>query len=240
MDSKSMIELQKKEILMHRLVYVIVFFYRILLQFLDNEIVFRNTLRILGFIVLCAVLEEVFYHNDYFGKILVVRILRYVQCMLAAIMLCFMQSNDSLSIAVIAILIMFLVDFFLTMSVAEKDTLVAYMLYVGIPILVILIFKISTVHNVNWFFMFFNVGILLLVLFFEAMTFVNYMRNMDSLLFSQRHKLDSIAEKNENILQMQEKLKSTNNALTLQKIDLQNANRMIKMANEEIDRKSVV
>lgn len=234
MDTKSMIELQKKEIYMHRLVYAVVFFYRILLQFLDKEVKFQNTLWILGFIVLCEVLEEVFYHYDYFGKILVARILRYVQCMLVVVMLCFMESNDSLGIAVIAILIMFLIDFFLTMTIVEKDTLVAYMLYVGIPISVILIFKISTAHNANWYFVFFNVGTLLMVLFCEAMTFVNYMHKMNRLLFSQRHELDNIAEKNENILQMQEKLKSTNDALTIQKIDLQNANKKIKMANEEM------
>ena len=60
------------------------------------------------------------------------------------------------------------------------------------------------------------------------------MDNIDSMIFNQRHELENIAEQNENILQMQEKLKNTNDELTLQKIDLQNANRQIKMANQEM------
>lgn len=234
MDIKSLIELQKKEIVMHRLVYVIFFFYRILLQVLERDIILQNTICVLGFLVLCEILEEVFYFCNYFKSIRLLRLLRYVQCMLVAVMLCFVQSNDSQIVAVIALLIMFLVDFFLTMGITDKETLFSYMLYVGIPILVILIVRISIANNNLWFFIFFNVGLLFLVLFFEALSFVNYMNNIDNLIFLQQNQLDDIAEKNENILQMQDKLKHTNTALTIQKIDLQNANLKIKIANEEM------
>lgn len=234
MDVKSLIELQKKGILMHRLVYVILFFYRILLQVLNKETVWRNTIWILGFLALCGIIEEIFYYNDYFKKILVLRIARYMQCLLSMIMLCFIESDDGRAIAIIAVLIMFLVDFFLTMGIAEKETLFTYMIYVGIPIVAILVFKISTANTNQWFFTFFNIGILMIVLFFEAVTFINYMNHIDNMIFEQRHKMENIAEQNEKILQMQDKLKSTNEALTIQKIDLQNANRQIKMANEEM------
>lgn len=234
MDTKSLIELQKKGILMHRLVYIIFFLSRVLMQILDKSIQSENTIFILVFLVLCAVLEEVFYHFSYFDRIFILRCTRYIQCVLASGMLCFIQGNGYSGISVIALVIMFLIDFFLTMGVMDKENLITYMISVGIPILVILISKISVSTSNQWLFLLFDIVILFLVLFFEALAFVNYMDNIDSMIFNQRHELENIAEQNENILQMQEKLKNTNDELTLQKIDLQNANRQIKMANQEM------
>lgn len=234
MDTKSLIELQKKGILLHRLVYIIFFLSRVLMQILDKSIQSENTIFILVFLVLCAVLEEVFYHFSYFDRIFILRCTRYIQCVLASGMLCFIQGNGYSGISVIALVIMFLIDFFLTMGVMDKENLITYMISVGIPILVILISKISVSTSNQWLFLLFDIVILFLVLFFEALAFVNYMDNIDSMIFNQRHELESIAEQNENILQMQEKLKNTNDELTLQKIDLQNANRQIKMANQEM------
>lgn len=234
MDTKSLIELQKKGILLHRLVYIIFFLSRVLMQILDKSIQSENTIFILVFLVLCAVLEEVFYHFGYFDRIFILRCTRYIQCVLASGMLCFIQGNGYSGISVIALVIMFLIDFFLTMGVMDKENLITYMISVGIPILVILISKISVSTSNQWLFLLFDIVILFLVLFFEALAFVNYMDNIDSMIFNQRHELESIAEQNENILQMQEKLKNTNDELTLQKIDLQNANRQIKMANQEM------
>lgn len=234
MNTKSLIELQKKGILLHRLVYIIFFLSRVLMQILDKSIQSENTIFILVFLVLCAVLEEVFYHFSYFDRIFILRCTRYIQCVLAFGMLCFIQGNGYSGISVIALVIMFLIDFFLTMGVMDKENLITYMISVGIPILVILISKISVSTSNQWLFLLFDIVILFLVLFFEALAFVNYMDNIDSMIFNQRHELESIAEQNENILQMQEKLKNTNDELTLQKIDLQNANRQIKMANQEM------
>lgn len=234
MDTKSLIELQKKGILMHRLVYIIFFLPRVLMQILDKSIQSENTIFTLVFLVLCAVLEEVFYHFSYFDRIFILRCTRYIQCVLAFGMLCFIQGNGYSGISVIALVIMFLIDFFLTMGVMDKENLITYMVSVGIPILVILISKISVSTSNQWLFLLFDIVILFLVLFFEALAFINYMDNIDSMIFNQRHELESIAEQNENILLMQEKLKNTNDELTLQKIDLQNANRQIKMANQEM------
>lgn len=234
MDTKSLIELQKKGILMHRLVYIIFFLSRVLMQILDKSIQSENTIFTLVFLVLCAVLEEVFYHFSYFDRIFILRCTRYIQCVLAFGMLCFIQGNGYSGISVIALVIMFLIDFFLTMGVMDKENLITYMVSVGIPILVILISKISVSTSNQWLFLLFDIVILFLVLFFEALAFINYMDNIDSMIFNQRHELESIAEQNENILLMQEKLKNTNDELTLQKIDLQNANRQIKMANQEM------
>ncbi len=234
MDTKSLIELQKKQIMMHRTVYVLFCFLRIALQFLNREIQVKNTVIIVGFVVVCVILEEFFYRYDYMRKLSVAQATRYIQCIIAALILCFVQNNDPSTVSVVALLTMFLVDYFLTMGITDKESLATYMIYVGIPILVVLVYKVSSSTANEWIFMFFDMIVLLVVLFFEALAFVSYMRNMDTMIFTQRHEMDDIAEQNENILQMQDKLKSTNDALTLQKIELQTANKQIKMANKEM------
>lgn len=234
METKTLIELQKKGILIHRLVYAIFFVFRIILQFMDKSIQLQNTIWILGFLAFCWILEEICSYNHYFDKLFVLQALRYIQCVSSIIMICFISADDTLMLALVAVMIMFFVDFFLTMRVNDKSTLISYMLYVSIPVLTVLVIKISVKHSNWWFFMFFNIVLLMMVLFFEAYTFMEYMGIMDNMLFSQRNQLDNIAERNEEILQMQEKLKNTNSALTVQKINLQNANRQIQMANDEM------
>lgn len=234
MDTKSLIELQKKQIFMHRTVFLLFCFLRVALHFLDREIQLRNTLFIIGFVVVCAILEEFFYHHDYMRRIKVAQVTRYIQCILSALMLCFVQNNDPSNISVVALLTMFLVDYFLTMGITDKESLVTYLIYVGIPIAAVLIYKISSNTTNQWVFMFFDVVVLFVVLCFEALAFVDYMGNIDSMIYNQRNEMDDIAEQNEKILHMRDKLKSTNDALTLQKIELQTANQQIKEANEEM------
>lgn len=234
MDTKSLIELQKKQIGMHRAVYLLFCFIRIALHFLDREILIKNTVFIIGFVLVCALIEEFFYHYDYMKRLSVLQVTRYIQCILSALMLCFVQNNDPSNISVVALLTMFLVDYFLTMGITDKESLATCMIYVGIPIVGILVYKVSYSTGNLWLFMFLDMLVLLLVLFFEALAFVGYMGSIDSMIFNQRNEMDDIAEQNEKILGMQEKLKSTNDALTLQKIELQTANRQIKEANQEM------
>lgn len=234
MDTEAVINIQKKGLIMHRLIYVIFFLQRILFQFENKEVRLRNTMFILGFLVVCELIEEIFYHVNYFNKLNVLRVIRYLQCLSATIMLAFLQSSQDSGIMVIGLLIMFLVDFFLTMGISDKGRAVFYVVCVGLPIVLVIFTKMAISSTERWMFLFFDLLMLLLVLAAEAYSFVNYMSTMEQKLLDQRHEFAQIVEKNENILNIQKKLKNTNGQLNLQKVDLQNANKMIKEANKEM------
>lgn len=234
MDTKSVIEVQKNGIFMHRMIYVIFFLQRVLLQFEIKDVLLKNTICILVFLVLCEVLEEIFYCKDYFNRLTVLRVVRYVQCLFATIMFVFLEDSDNSEIMIVSLLIMFGVDFFLAMEIAEKGKAIFYISCIGMPMVIVVFTKMAMYSSGQWMFLFFDLLTLLLVLAAEASAFVDYIVKKDQTILEQRHEFAQIVEKNENILNIQKKLKNTNNQLNIQKIDLQNANRKIKEANAEM------
>lgn len=234
MDTKSVIEIQKKGIFMHRLIYVIFILQRLLLQFEMKEVSVRNTVCILSLILLCEAVEEIFFYTNYFNSLMVIRVVRYIQCLLATLVLVFLQISDDSEIMIIALLIMLMVDFFLTMDITERGRAVFYVVCIGMPMLIVVFVKVAIHTSGQWMFLFFDILMLLLVLVTEAALFVEFVVKKDEIILKQRHELAQIVEKNESILNMQEKLQKTNSQLNLQKMDLQNANSKIKEANEEM------
>lgn len=234
MDSKDLQKQLKNGIVIHRLVYVVFICLRMFLQVQKKDMMMRNTAYILAFVVSCVIIEEVIYCLDFSKRIRLVRFLRYMQCLISTLMLCFLQNNDISDIAVIALMILFLVDLFLTMQITDVHMLFSYMLTVAIPLATVVIIKISLNPSDEWIFMFFDLTLLFMVLFYEAYTLVNYVNNLENAYLSQCNMVDDIVKKNEEIVAVQDKLQEVNYTLNTQKNDLEHANRKIKEANAEM------
>ena len=59
MDSDSLFDLQKSGMAMHRVIYIVFFLQRLLLQFVSKEIQISTTVCILVFLILCEIIEEI-------------------------------------------------------------------------------------------------------------------------------------------------------------------------------------
>lgn len=234
MDTHSVFIIQKKGIFLHRLVYIIFLLQRLLLQVLKKDVSMNGTIIIVGLIIVCFILEEVSCRKDYFNSLIYLRVMRYVQCLMSTVMMGFLQISNTSEVAMLGLTLLFMVDFFLTMEIADKDKVISYISWIGVPIILVIVVKMSISLDYQWLFLFFDVLLILVILFFEAYIFVDYVGQKDEKLFSQRRKFEEIVEKNENILNMQEKLKKTNDQLNVQKVNLQNANRQIQTANKEM------
>ncbi len=234
MDSEVVFSIQKKGIYLHRTVYVIFLLQRWLLQILQKEVSLRNTILVTVVIGVFFLVEEVSYHKNYFNRILFIRTFRYLQCLIASMMIAGQQLLDHSQITMIGFVILFMIDFLLTMESADKDKVISYTAMVSVPILLFVIVKMAMTLDNQWIFLFFDIVIVIVILFFEAYMLAAYLWKKDSKIYSQRRELDEIAEKTENILNIQEKQKQTNYLLNVQKVDLQNANRLIQTANEEM------
>ena len=146
----------------------------------------------------------------------------------------FLQLNASSEVSLIGLSLLFMVDFFLTMEIADKDKVATYTALVGVPLVLIIIVKMSISLDYRWLFLFLDMLMLFVILFFEGYLFVDYIGEKDEKIFSQKREFQEIVEKNENILSMQNKLKKTNDQLNVQRVNLQNANRQIQIANKEM------
>ncbi len=234
MYTHSVIEIQKKGILLHRLVYVILLLQRLLLQVLQKDVTVYNTTMVVVFVGTFFAVEEVSNFKNYFNSVRYIRALRYAECLLAAIMMGFLQLDENSEASIIGLILLFMFDLFLSMEVADKDKVISFAAMVAAPIVLIIIIRMSVTLDYKWLFLFFDMTIIFVILFFEGFLFVEYIGKKDETIFSQRREFDQVVEKNENILGMQDKLKKTNDQLNVQRVNLENANRQIRLANDEM------
>ncbi len=234
MNTQSVFTIQKKGIFLHRLVYIIFLLERLLLQVLQKDVSKQTTIFVSVLVAIFFVLEEFSNIKDYFNNIKYIRALRYAECLLSSLMFGFLQLNENSEVSLIGLSLLFMVDFFLTMEIADKDKVTTYTAMVGVPLVLIIIVKMSISLDYRWLFLFFDMLMIFVILFFEGYLFVDYIGEKDEKIFSQKREFQEIVEQNENILSMQNKLKKTNDQLNVQRVNLQNANRQIQIANKEM------
>lgn len=234
METQITLERQQKGIFLHRLVYTLFLLQRVLLQLLQTDVSVQNTVLIVILIAVFFLLEEISSFNNYFNSVLFVQIMRYTQCVLSSLLVLFLQIQESSEISVLGLPLLFMIDFFLAMEIVDKDNVLSYSAMLGLPIVIVTLIKMLNSLEFRWLFLFFDILIVLVILFFEAHLFVDYIEKNDEKVFSQKRKVDEVVEKNAEIMRMQEKIKKTNEQLTLQKADLLNANNRIQLANNEM------
>lgn len=231
---QTIIDIQKKGILLHRMIYVIFALQRIVVQLAFKEIVFSNTIIILALFATCVLAEEICYNKNFFGKAVVARGLRYGQCLVTVVMFIFLHDTEGSDVMLISLFLLFMIDYLMCIGMADRSDLIFYLVTVCIPIVIILMIKMITTPQYQWMLLFFDVIILLFVIAVEAFSLVDYLNRIDRQISDQRNEFTEMVDQNTKIMSMQTKLKNTNMDLNVQKMDLQKANKQIKAANQEM------
>lgn len=234
MERNAIIQHQKNSIILHRIVYIMFALIRFFVILENENINAKSAIYSFVFIIVCIILEEVFYHTNYFDSVRVVKVYRYLQCVSAFGMLCFCKMKSDSVVSFVALLIMFMVDFFLTLNVVDNQNMIIYMAYICTPIALILFIMLIAVNMDEWMFILFDILLLSIVLFYEAVTLNRYVDSVERRLYDQQNQMDDMVKKNNKIVDMQNKLQDTNFALNTQKNDLINANKQIREANAEM------
>lgn len=94
MDTRPVFEIQKKGVLLHRLVYILFLLQRVLLQMLQREVSLVNTTIVIAIIIVFMTVEEVLYSKNYFDNVRCIQVFRYVQCLLSSILIGFIQMRE--------------------------------------------------------------------------------------------------------------------------------------------------
>lgn len=234
MDISSMIKQQKMGIVLHRTVYTIFLLAAIFYHFENRESDGSNFILFASFLVISLIAEEILHHYDYFHKKKIIRNFRYLQCIASIIMLCLIQLNDVINISIIILLVMFVVDYFLTMDIMDKNSLSTYMAYIVLPIIIFLTFRILSLDLNTWIVVVFNIAVVLLVIFYEAKALLTYVDDIERRMYLQENEISDMQRENQKFVEIQNKLQETNYELNTQKNDLKNANKQIRENNEEM------
>lgn len=234
MDISLVMDTLKKRIMIHRLIYVIFCFHRLALQFNGAEVELRDTIVLLTLVGICFGIDTVFLHYDYFDNIKVIQGIRFVQCVIATVMLVFFAFSSDSEIMIFNMIILFFTDFFLAQDVQDKEIIGLYLLLISLPIIAGALARLVTSLYDGGMLMFFNLLSVLLVIS-SLVVFVNgYLLNLYHRMIEQRFEIENLNQRNQKVIDIQERMKTTNMLLNVQKSDLQYANRKIKEANEEM------
>lgn len=234
MGLNRIIEKQKKNNMTHTIIYAIFVLGRIFFQLTSKDVEWSSTILMIAFLLICKCSDDILYHFDYFNKTVVVKIHRYLQCLVCTVLVYLCQLQNESLLGIVALLVVFMVDLFLCMEIADRSQVITYGLVVTGPVLLVIAFKMFVNPSEGWLLVFFDFLLLVVVLGAEAYSFVDYMVDVDNVLRNQRYEVEHVIEEKDSIMNMQDKMKSTNQQLNLQKIELQNANKQIKNANAEM------
>ena len=156
METTSVIEIQKNGIVMHRIIYVLFFMERVLVHFISDTIEVKNTVALLSIVFLCEIIEEIFYYNNFFQRINILRLVRYIQCVLTTVMFIFLQISEESGVMVLSLFLMYVADFFVSLQLENKVSTVFYVILMGFPALSIILTMVTFTNNNQWYFLMYN------------------------------------------------------------------------------------
>lgn len=234
MESRVINETKKSQLIMHRIVYFV-----FLAEWIISAVFRRGeeqvySIAVMVILVTCVVFEELMAHNKTFKKNGVRKWTRFGQCFLASVSFYFWHGTNTSELIIFTLIVMFMVDFFRVAEIEKTDSVYFYVLSVAVPTILITITRTINKDGAYWIYLIFNIVILFTVLAVEACEFVSYVVKKDRIILDQCRKFADEVERNEGMLEIQQKMKDTNMLLNEQKVELQNANRQIQMANQEM------
>ena len=234
MKNRDTIQLQKNNLMFHRITYIAIILYCLILNLSKNaEIGFEQSMIYLIGIVIMAFVEEAFAFFDSI-KEKWQRGFRYLQCVLVMLAMVFIPNAEYTVIASSSILILFIVDYFLIIDISDKSLTNMNVLYIAIPSLSVLLGVFLFDSSDKWIFIFCQMLILLSVVWTQARIFSDMVSMNDKKFNEQRMVISQVEEHNAEMREMQERFKNTNQKLNLQKIELERVNKEIKQINEEM------
>lgn len=209
MNTKEIIEIQKKQLMIHRIVYAVFIISRLIFQLENSEIVLRSNKLIVGFILVTGIFEELLAFKDYFNNLILIRALRYIQCVFMGMMFVFLHGVPNPKTMIVSLLIMYLIELLLTLEV-EKSKVILCFSCVSIPIMCYAVIDINCFLDMLVFFVLLGAAVYV---------FIDYSSLIEKKFFDKQNELDLVIEQKENISNMQTILKNSNTQLNLQKLN---------------------
>lgn len=224
MENQEVFMLQKRQLMIHRVVYLVFLFSRLLFQIENEGAIIKSNVVIVGFIIGSEILEEFLSYKEYYNKVALIRAIRYIQCMFVGFTFVSLQGLKTPKTMLLSLLIMYFVELLFTLD-SDKTKIIICFALVAVPILASTITKINCFLDLIVFFVLLGGGMF---------NYLAFAAQKEKQFYKKQIELENIKEQNENISNMQEFLKNSNAQLNLQKIELQKANEQIQNTNEEM------
>lgn len=228
-------KLIKKYTVYHTIMYVFVTFSIVMIRVMGFT---KNTAACVSFaavVLMFGILDSVFYHTHVYENIKIVMVIRIVEITAYSIFVSFISPESMLLVAVYIFIFILMTEFIILGSHYDKGTIFARKMILLIPVFINLCLSLHFRKETFWF-----CAVLMLFVYVAAL-----LENIDTLEYSNDAyetyftklvlERNSIQEKNEKLEEYQEKVKTVNEKVNYQKIELARVVNDLEQANKEIE-----
>lgn len=234
MNRKDIINEQKNLRAIQRIMYLVMGFYVVLLQLLNIEPNVRRTTIFIGAVFAFALIEEALVYFDYFENALLLSAWRYIQYIISVISLYAVFRHPYATVALLGFLILYMIEFIMAGDFFDVYNNSVRLIILFAPVIVFTVIMASLYQDYRWMYILFSYVILFIIMTRVMLLIARLIRLYRSELDIKNTALNETEDANQKLLDYQERMKTVNAALNLQKLDLERANDMIKAANAEI------
>lgn len=233
-------KLIKNYTLYHKIMYVFIVFLIVLTRvmgFTENTVVCAS---FAAAVFVFAVLDSVFYHVGIYEKIQVLTVVRIIEISVYSIFASFITVEGMLLVGVYVFIFILSIEYIILGSHYDRGTIFVRKLMLLIPAFINLCLSLQFRKETFWF-----CSVLVLFVFIIAvMEIIDTLEYSNDAYEAYFTKLvlerNSIQEKNEKLEEYQEKVKTVNEKVNYQKIELARVVSDLEQANKEIESQTEV
>lgn len=219
----------------HKLIYIFMVLLTVLTRVMNFSDDTPVCVTFASVIFLFGVLDSVFYHTGVFKNIHVNTVFRMIEIVTYSVFMAFIPYQGVLLVGMFIFLFMLMIEFIIFGSDYDKSTIVLRKMFLVLPIFVNLCLSLRFRTEKFWFCYVLVLAVIAITVFFMTELLEYSYDAYESYCTKLMLERNDVQDKNEKLKEYQEKVKTVNERVNYQKIELARVVSDLEQANREIE-----
>lgn len=219
----------------HKLIYIFMVLLTVLTRVMNFSDDTPVCVTFASVIFLFGVLDSVFYHTGVFKNIHVNTVFRMIEIVTYSVFMAFIPYQGVLLVGMFIFLFMLMIEFIIFGSDYDKSTIVLRKMFLVLPIFVNLCLSLRFRTEKFWFCYVLVLAVIAITVFFVTELLEYSYDAYESYCTKLMLERNDVQDKNEKLKEYQEKVKTVNERVNYQKIELARVVSDLEQANREIE-----
>ena len=228
-------KLIKNYTIYHKLIYIFMVLLTVLTRVMNFSDDTPVCVTFASVIFLFGVLDSVFYHTGVFKNIHVNTVFRMIEIVTYSVFMAFIPYQGVLLVGMFIFLFMLMIEFIIFGSDYDKSTIVLRKMFLVLPIFVNLCLSLRFRTEKFWFCYALVLAIIAITVFFVTELLEYSYDAYESYCTKLMLERNDVQDKNEKLKEYQEKVKTVNERVNYQKIELARVVSDLEQVNREIE-----
>ncbi len=228
-------KLIKNYTIYHKLIYIFMVLLTVLTRVMNFSDDTPVCVTFASVIFLFGVLDSVFYHTGVFKNIHVNTVFRMIEIVTYSVFMAFIPYQGVLLVGMFIFLFMLMIEFIIFGSDYDKSTIVLRKMFLVLPIFVNLCLSLRFRTEKFWFCYVLVLAVIAITVFFVTELLEYSYDAYESYCTKLMLERNDVQDKNEKLKEYQEKVKTVNERVNYQKIELARVVSDLEQVNREIE-----